>query len=91
MKNSSTDRPSRKLALIGRGMISPLGLETRPFMPAIWRSCIQLPRAPELTIRKMVLVRGVFAIISLATSLVASFQISMRSSRRSLSVIAPRS
>ena len=51
MKYSSTDRPSRKLALIGRGMISPFGLATRPRIPAIWRICIQLPRAPELTIR----------------------------------------
>ena len=33
MKYSSTDRPSRKFDLIGRGMISPLGLATRPRMP----------------------------------------------------------
>ena len=30
----STDRPSRKLALIGRGMMSPFGLATRPRMAA---------------------------------------------------------
>src|SRR6266542_1274411 len=35
MKYSTTDRPSRKLDLIGRGMVSPLGLETSPRMPAI--------------------------------------------------------
>ena len=51
MKNSSTDRPSRKFALIGRTMISPLGLATRPRMPAIWRICIMFPRAPEVTMR----------------------------------------
>ena len=34
MKYSSTDRPSRKFDLIGRGMISPFGLATRPRMPA---------------------------------------------------------
>ena len=32
MKYSSTDRPSRKFDLIGRGMISPFGLATRPRM-----------------------------------------------------------
>jgi hypothetical protein len=37
--------------LIGRGMISPFGLATRPRIPAICRICIQLPRAPEETIR----------------------------------------
>ena len=50
MKYSRTDRPSRKLALIGRGMISPLGLATRPRMPAIWRICMMFPRAPEYAI-----------------------------------------
>jgi DNA-directed RNA polymerase subunit beta' len=35
MKYSSTDRPSRKLLLMGRGMISPRGLATRPRIPAI--------------------------------------------------------
>ena len=34
MKYSSTDRPSRKFDLIGRGMISPFGLATRPRIPA---------------------------------------------------------
>ena len=32
MKYSTTDSPSRKLDLIGRGMVSPFGLETRPRM-----------------------------------------------------------
>ena len=50
MKYSRTDRPSRKFDLIGRGMISPRGLATRPRMPAIWRTCITLPRAPDPTI-----------------------------------------
>ncbi len=47
MKYSSTERPSRKLALIGRGMISPRGLATRPRIPASWRICMMFPRAPE--------------------------------------------
>ena len=50
MKYSSTVRPSRKFALIGRGMISPFGLATRPRIPAIWRICMMFPRAPELAI-----------------------------------------
>ena len=50
MKYSSTVRPSRKLDLIGRGMISPFGLATSPRMPATWRICIAFPRAPELAI-----------------------------------------
>src|SRR5579875_3127229 len=50
MKYSSTDRPSRKEDLMGLGIISPRGLDTRPFMPAIWRICWELPRAPESTI-----------------------------------------
>ena len=49
MKYSSTDRPSRKFALIGRGMISPFGFATSPRIPAICRICIMFPRAPELT------------------------------------------
>jgi hypothetical protein len=91
MKYSSTDRPSRKLALIGRGMISPFGLATRPRMPAIWRTCIQLPRAPEWTIMKTGLVRGNASSIDLATSLVASVQMLISSWRRSSSVMSPRS
>ena len=60
-------------------MMSPFGFDTRPRIPAICRSCIQLPRAPEDTIRKMVFVGGMFASISFATSLVAWVQISMSS------------
>src|SRR6185436_10730500 len=39
MKYSSTDRPSRKFALIGFSMISPDGLAIRPRMAASWRIC----------------------------------------------------
>ena len=53
MKYSSTVRPSMKLALIGRSMISPFGLAIRPRMPASWRICENEPRAPELAIMKM--------------------------------------
>ena len=34
MKYSRTERPSMKLALIGRSMISPFGLAIRPRIPA---------------------------------------------------------
>ncbi len=50
MKYSSTDRPSRKLALMGRGMMSPLGLATSPRIPAICRTWVMFPRAPEVAI-----------------------------------------
>ena len=50
MKYSSTDRPSMKLAWIGRSMISPFGFAIRPRMPASWRICLKDPRAPELAI-----------------------------------------
>ncbi len=89
MKYSSTDRPSRKLLLIGRGMISPFGLATRPRMPAIWRTCIQLPRAPELTIMNNPLVRGKCSRMAWSTEFVAWVQISMSSWRRSSSVMRP--
>ena len=79
MKYSTTVSPSRKLDVIGRGMVSPLGLETRPRMPAICRTCIGLPRAPELTIIQTELVSGKAASMSLATSAVACVQISMSS------------
>ena len=90
MKYSRTVRPSRKFALIGRGMISPFGLATSPRMPAICRICIMLPRAPELTMIQTGLVRGKLASISRATSLVALVQISISSCRRSSSVMTPR-
>jgi hypothetical protein len=79
MKYSSTDSPSRKLDVIGRGMVSPFGLETRPRMPAICRTCMMLPRAPELTIIHTELVVGKAASMSSATSAVACVQISMSS------------
>ncbi len=47
MKYSSTVRPSRNEDLIGRGMNSPFGLVTRPFMPASVRIWVKLPVAPE--------------------------------------------
>ena len=93
MKYSSTDRPSRKLLLIGRGMISPRGFATRPRMPAIWRTCMTFPRAPEPTIISMGL--NCFATSSTCmasvTWLVASVQISISFWRRSSSVMMPRS
>src|SRR5438067_1543031 len=45
MKYSSTDRPSMKLALIERSMISPFGLAIRPRIPATCRICLKEPRA----------------------------------------------
>ena len=73
MKYSSTDKPSRKFDLIGRGMISPFGLATSPRIPAICRTCIMFPRAPEFTIIQMGLESAPmkFCSISLETSLVA--------------------
>ena len=60
MKYSSTDRPSRKEALIGRGIYSPLELATTPFMPASDRTWIMLPAAPDCTIvRDRVVLREV--------------------------------
>ena len=50
MKYSRTLRPSMKLALIGRSMISPFGLVMGPRMPASWRIWVNDPRAPELAI-----------------------------------------
>ena len=50
MKYSSTVRPSRNEDLIGRGMNSPFGLVTRPFMPASVRVWVRLPVAPDSTI-----------------------------------------
>ncbi|SIM41642.1 Uncharacterised protein [Mycobacteroides abscessus subsp. abscessus] len=72
-------------------MISPLVLDTSPRMPAIWRTCIQLPRAPEETIRLMVFSPVRFSIIAAATSSVALVQMSISSERRSSSSIRPMS
>ena len=48
-------------------------------MPAICRTCIGLPRAPELTIIQTELVSGKAASMSCATSAVACVQISISS------------
>ena len=69
--------------MIGRGMISPFGFDTRPRIPAMLRTCSQLPRAPDDTMRLMLLSFGKFSCIAAATSSVASVQISMSSWRRS--------
>ena len=79
MKYSSTVRPSRNEDLIGRGIVSPFGFDTSPRMPAICRTCIGLPRAPELTIIHTGLVAGNAFSMSWATSAVACVQISMSS------------
>src|SRR3989442_13154601 len=53
LKYSSTDRPSRKLALMGVSMISPEGFAIRPRMPPsclIWST---EPRALLVAIRLM--------------------------------------
>src|SRR5690625_3322523 len=71
-------------------MISPCGLATRPRIPAIWRTWVQLPRAPELTIWLMAFSTGKFFCIASSILLVASVQISMSSVRRSMSVMSPR-
>ncbi len=47
MKYCSTERPSRKFAMIGVSMISPEGFAIRPRMPASCRICCFDPRAPE--------------------------------------------
>ena len=51
MKYSATVRPSRYEEMIGRGMTSPFGLVTRPRMPVMLRTWIQLPFAPAVTMR----------------------------------------
>src|SRR5665647_2433453 len=72
-------------------MISPLGFATRPRMPAICRTCIQLPRAPELTMRNSGFLGSNASCMDLATTSVACVQTSMSSWRRSSSVIRPLS
>ena len=92
MKYSSIVRPSRKFDLIGRGIMSPRGLATRPRMPAIWRTCIMFPRAPEPTIMSSGLNWSAWMAFSMArrTSSVALVQISTSFWRRSPSVMMPR-
>ncbi len=50
MKYSKTERPSRKLALIGISMVLPEVLAISPRIPASCRIWFMLPRAPELAI-----------------------------------------
>ena len=90
MKYSSTDRPSRKLALIGRGMYSPFGLATRPRIPASCRTWVMLPAAPDWTISGIGLSAGKFSSIARATSSDACDQILTISSLRSWWESAPR-
>ena len=47
MKYSSTERPSRKLDLMGSSMMSPRGLLMSPRIAAICLIWASLPRAPE--------------------------------------------
>ena len=77
---------------MGRGIISPRGLETRPFMPAIWRICWEFPRAPESTIMSIGLRSSADRVRSRArpTSEFAEVQISTSFWRRSSSVMIPR-
>jgi hypothetical protein len=53
MKYCWAFRPSRKFAVMGVSMIEPSGLAMRPRMPASWRICAALPRAPESAIMKI--------------------------------------
>jgi len=91
MKYSSTDRPSWKLDLIGRSMISPFGLAIRPRIPASWRICLKEPRAPELAIMKMGFRRSRLSSMAVATSSVAAVHFSTTASWRSSWVIRPMS
>ena len=61
-------------------------------MPAIWRTCIMFPRAPDLTIMSIGLDGSASraVIIFWVTSEVAEFQISTSFWRRSPSVMMPR-
>ena len=61
-------------------------------MPAIWRTCIMFPRAPEPTIMSIGLKRSALSptSISARTSSVALVQISTSFWRRSPSVMMPR-
>ncbi len=89
MKYSSTVRPSMKLALIGRSMISPFGLAIRPRMPASWRICLNDPRAPELAIMKMGLSSCRLSCMACPTSSVAAFHFSTTASWRSSWEMSP--
>ena len=81
-----------KLALIGRSMISPFGLDMRPRMPASWRICLAEPRAPDVAIIQMGLRSwSKFASIASATASVAWFQLSTTASWRSCWLSRPMS
>ena len=80
-----------KLARIGRSMISPFGLAIRPRMPASWRICLIVPRAPESAIMKIGFRRSKFFSIASATSSVAAVHLSTTASWRSSWVIRPMS
>ena len=77
--------------MIGRAMISPFGLATRPRMAAIWRIWVMFPRAPECTIMKIGLFFVKLASIAAVSSAVASVHSWISSWWRSSSVTLPRS
>src|SRR3954453_8037888 len=89
MKYSSTVRPSMKLALIGRSMISPFGLAMRPRMPASWRIWLIEPRAPDVAIIMIGFVASKCFCIAPATSSVASVHFSTPSSWRPACRVGP--
>ena len=89
MKNSSTLRPSMKLALIGRSMISPFGLAIRPRIPASWRIWENEPRAPESAIIAIGFSGVRCARSASPTSSVARSHRSVTASWRSSWVISP--
>ena len=53
MKNSETERPSRKHDLIGNSIASPEGLDISPRIPTNCKKLDVLPRAPEALIIKI--------------------------------------
>ena len=61
-------------------------------MPAIWRTCIMFPRAPEPTIMSMGLNRVALSSFSMASRTWSVASVQMRTScwRRSPSVMMPR-
>ena len=77
-KYSSTERPSRKLALMGVSMMRPEGLAIRPRIPANCRTWSMLPRAPECVIRKMGLTYALPPRVSCSSSRIISWVTSSR-------------
>ena len=77
--------------MIGRGIISPRGLATRPRIPAICLTCIMFPRAPDPTIMSIGLKDSSCSPFSISffTSSVASDQISTSFCLLSPSVMIP--